>query len=813
MQWRHLWRRLAHLSRVLIVAVVSVALTLTTIAGLAIGMGSLVVDRLLARHGISDWSITIASVNTERVVIQQLTLTLDPPAGSTSTDPATPLTLNDVWDVELPSWLPDTLIIKEFEIRDRGLTAYQQYAGQLTLALNPIELTLALRQPRTLTLHLVKQPQQLVAQLTSEQVTAQATYRIVDGGLTASVQSTLPITDVPAVNDIIEAETVGLAASLTGKLQPSTAITAPAQMLDGLTAKLTVALTHPLNLHVNNLKSTLTGDLALSMNNGLVNHYQLTAQGQVTELPAVKIDVSSVDWQLTSADQLSVAPMQLDQLLQKRHWPVKLSATVNGTDVSALTIDTTGSLTQQHGQFEQWMSEQLQLSATRIHVDNIANDPPSFSIKSLQMPVNMTLTPEHLKLDLKKTSNQAISAKITSELVGFSVVVDAFNANIPIQDPINSEVSLSTKIDDFRFDSKTLKPFKPIAEHTVEYNAGVTQLDGSIRLPSGSAITHQTRITADNQLSSSAQISVADIGESPLKPQLANYMSRQMPLFSLNDGSATANFKLAANLNNGQWQISNGNYQIQHVDAIYDTTAVANANLAGGFSATPERVQLTDNQLYVGSVQQGFSIGPIEAKFNAEIPFDDLRRTAVELNSHRIKAFSGTVTLPNQTYQLTQPMHIPVVFERLSLGEIMRQYPTNKVALDGSISGTLPLHWDTKQLTVDKGYISAVAPGGLLQVDSSALRSAVGSRPRLQTAVSILENFHYRELSSVIDYDANGELTLHLQLVGYNPAVENGRTVKLNINIEEDLPALIKGLQLSNSVSDVIRKRIQRRIN
>nr|WP_232506938.1 YdbH domain-containing protein [Idiomarina piscisalsi] len=158
-------------------------------------------------------------------------------------------------------------------------------------------------------------------------------------------------------------------------------------------------------------------------------------------------------------------------------------------------------------------------------------------------------------------------------------------------------------------------------------------------------------------------------------------------------------------------------------------------------------------------------------------------------------------------------MRIPVVFERINLGELMRQYPTNRIAIDGEVSGIIPLLWDSQQLTVEKGYLSALAPGGHLKVDSSALRSAVGSNPSLKTLASVLEDFYYQELSSVVGYDENGELTLELQLNGYNPAVENGRKVKLNVTLEEDLPALIKGIQLSNSVSDVIRKRIQQRVN
>ena len=77
----------------------------------------------------------------------------------------------------------------------------------------------------------------------------------------------------------------------------------------------------------------------------------------------------------------------------------------------------------------------------------------------------------------------------------------------------------------------------------------------------------------------------------------------------------------------------------------------------------------------------------------------------------------------------------------------------------------------------------------------------------------MLENFYYEELSSEIDYDEKGNVILGLRLKGYNPEVENGREVNLNIRLEEDLAALIKGLQLSNSVSDTIRKRIQQKVN
>jgi hypothetical protein len=188
-------------------------------------------------------------------------------------------------------------------------------------------------------------------------------------------------------------------------------------------------------------------------------------------------------------------------------------------------------------------------------------------------------------------------------------------------------------------------------------------------------------------------------------------------------------------------------------------------------------------------------------------------QSTLDLTSHTIKALGGSISIPNQRYSLTDSFALPIVFEKISLGELMRQYPSNKISIDGEVSGTIPVYWDSNDLTVERGYLDALAPGGHLQVDSSALVQLAGSNPSLQTLAGVLGNFYYNQLSTTVDYNDNGKLTLAVQLKGSNPELENGRPVELNVSLEEDLPALIKGLQISNSLNDVIRKRVQQKIN
>ena len=73
-----------------------------------------------------------------------------------------------------------------------------------------------------------------------------------------------------------------------------------------------------------------------------------------------------------------------------------------------------------------------------------------------------------------------------------------------------------------------------------------------------------------------------------------------------------------------------------------------------------------------------------------------------------------------------------------------------------------------------------------------------------------LENFQYTVLSSTITYDTSGKLNLGLKLQGSNPNLQQGRAINLNVNLEEDLPALITSLQLTNKLNEVITKRVQK---
>ena len=59
------------------------------------------------------------------------------------------------------------------------------------------------------------------------------------------------------------------------------------------------------------------------------------------------------------------------------------------------------------------------------------------------------------------------------------------------------------------------------------------------------------------------------------------------------------------------------------------------------------------------------------------------------------------------------------------------------------------------------------------------------------------------------DYAADGELRLQAALQGRNPDLQEQRPVRFNINIQENIPALVKSLKLTQDIGDDIERRLK----
>ena len=128
------------------------------------------------------------------------------------------------------------------------------------------------------------------------------------------------------------------------------------------------------------------------------------------------------------------------------------------------------------------------------------------------------------------------------------------------------------------------------------------------------------------------------------------------------------------------------------------------------------------------------------------------------------------------------------------------------------LDGRLPLHWNGQALRIDQGEVAARPPGGMLRFHSPKIIALAQANPAMKLVADALEDFRYELLSSAVSYDEAGKLMLNLRLNGRNPDLERGRPFNFNINLEEDIPALLTSLQLSGRVSETIQRRVQERL-
>lgn len=242
---------------------------------------------------------------------------------------------------------------------------------------------------------------------------------------------------------------------------------------------------------------------------------------------------------------------------------------------------------------------------------------------------------------------------------------------------------------------------------------------------------------------------------------------------------------------------------------IYDRTTLSGLDAELRLQLNGDRLRLDLPQLSAKQLDPGIELGPLrlQASYQASLQ----RPLAGSLTHQRAELgiLGGSLSLAPATWALEQPSHLlPLRLSDLDLQELFRVYPAEGLAGSGLIDGTLPLRL-AGAISIEQGLIEARPPGGQLRFHSPRIRAMGQANPGMKLVTDALEDFHYDLLSSSVDYDQSGTLRLGMRLHGQNPAIEKGRPIHFNINLEEDIPALLASLQLTDKVSGIIQQRIQ----
>lgn len=254
-------------------------------------------------------------------------------------------------------------------------------------------------------------------------------------------------------------------------------------------------------------------------------------------------------------------------------------------------------------------------------------------------------------------------------------------------------------------------------------------------------------------------------------------------------------------------------FNVLGLSGIYNETTFNQISTQLNINLKESQLDANIHQLDLLQLNHGIILGPIMFSGDYQTHFDSVSKGRLTLHKLQSNLFNGQAWLDSQIMDLSKPINSTLHLSDIDVSALLDQYPSTDIRGTGKLNGNLPFTVNLKKpllFTLDNGAIKANSPGGFIQYQ--APDGVKQTHQSMKLVFNVLEDFRYSVLSSNVTYGKNQKLLISLSLQGKNPTVENGRQVNFNINLEEDLPALITTMQLSNQVSETIKKRIQEKL-
>ncbi|MEM1231922.1 MAG: YdbH domain-containing protein, partial [Pseudomonadota bacterium] len=186
----------------------------------------------------------------------------------------------------------------------------------------------------------------------------------------------------------------------------------------------------------------------------------------------------------------------------------------------------------------------------------------------------------------------------------------------------------------------------------------------------------------------------------------------------------------------------------------------------------------------------------------------DGEETQLELGAAQLELLGGQVDLaPARLSVDTLDGNLSLVFKNLALAEVLALHG-DQIRGTGRLDGTLPLVLEAGALSIRDGRVDAQPPGGTISLDTALAQPS--GQPGLDFALRALTDFRFSSLGGAVTYAPSGDLALALSLRGVNPAIERGRPIQYNLNVNNNVPMLLRSLQADRVITEQVEQRLNR---
>ncbi|MDP3977796.1 MAG: YdbH domain-containing protein [Pseudomonas sp.] len=492
--------------------------------------------------------------------------------------------------------------------------------------------------------------------------------------------------------------------------------------------------------------------------------------------------------------------------LAERSLPLAISLTSSGA--SQLDLQANLALANAAPWAAQLDKAQLKVSSPGLVVDD-------WQLRDLKATLHFNgyLDSEQLRLNLSKGSQLELGQLSGAELRALQVRATTQDLQLHAQHQVGSlqtwrlqgPVTLSSQ----RLEQSALKPQGWRWQGTLAATEQQLTLNGQVSADADLQLAVQLQHNSRLGLQLQAQLTEVFLrAGNPLSKTLADWPA----LLDLSNGRLSGNASLSLapgrDLPDLQLELSG-----KGLAGIYDRSELSGLDARLHLRLDQRQLRLELNELRLGQINPGMPIGPALLRGSYQAARAQPTQGLLELQQAQAAVMGGMLRLDPGQWDLQQSTLVfPLHLQGLDLNQFFTLYPAEGLAGSGLIDGQLPLSIGPAGVEIEQGQLHARDPGGRLQFHSAQIRALGRSNPAMQLVTQSLEDFQFTTLTSQVDYDRQGKLLLAVRLEGRNPAIERGRPIHFNINLEEDIPTLLASLQLTDKVNEIIKQRVQQRM-
>lgn len=341
-----------------------------------------------------------------------------------------------------------------------------------------------------------------------------------------------------------------------------------------------------------------------------------------------------------------------------------------------------------------------------------------------------------------------------------------------------------------------------------KFSSGTLTLDGALRNDADLQLTTQLRHDPAGALRIAATLPEIFLrAGNPLAATLADWPA----LLELTTGRLQAQGTLDLAPNGAPR--AKANLVARSLGGIFDRTELSDLDARLALALERDRLRLDVDEASLQQANSGLVFGPLRFRGDYQADLARLGDGRLAWQTAETQVLGGRFWLePGALVLDGSEQSFSAHLRGLQLPLLLQAYPSEGLAGTGVIDGDLRLRHGPQGFSVDQGNLAARPPGGALQFRSPQIQALGQSNPAMRLVTEALDDFHYDLLTSDVRYASDGTLLLGLRLHGRNPALEGGRPINFSINLEEDIPALLTSLQLSDRVSETIQRRVQERL-